>query len=136
MTQKVSRRQFMIRSAGAAGGAVALPVLGQNIVTDAAATKLKWSKAPCRFCGVGCGVNVAVKDGQVVATHGDPQSEVNRGVNCVKGYFLSQDHVRRGPADAAAAAHEERPLRQGGRVHAGELGPGVRHHGARSGRRR
>ena len=90
MTQKVSRRQFMIRSAGAAGGAVALPVLGQNIVTDAAATKLKWSKAPCRFCGVGCGVNVAVKDGQVVATHGDPQSEVNRGVNCVKGYFLSK----------------------------------------------
>jgi len=52
----------MIRSAGAAGGAVALPALGQNIVTDAAATRLKWSKAPCRFCGVGCGVNVAVKD--------------------------------------------------------------------------
>src|SRR5687767_12471863 len=90
MTRKVSRRQFMIRSAGAAGGAVALPVLGQNIVTDAAATKLKWSKAPCRFCGVGCGINVAVKDGQVVATHGDPQAEVNRGVNCVKGYFLSK----------------------------------------------
>src|SRR5688500_2319603 len=90
MSHKVSRRQFMIRSAGAAGGAVALPVLGQNIVTDAAATKLKWSKAPCRFCGVGCGVNVAVKDGQVVATHGDPQAEVNRGVNCVKGYFLSK----------------------------------------------
>jgi anaerobic selenocysteine-containing dehydrogenase len=26
----------------------------------------------------------------VVATHGDPQAEVNRGVNCVKGYFLSK----------------------------------------------
>src|SRR5215208_5755207 len=92
MTSKISRRQFMIRSAGAAGGAVALPLpaLGQNIVTDAAATRLKWSKAPCRFCGVGCGVNVAVKDGQVVATHGDPQAEVNRGINCVKGYFLSK----------------------------------------------
>jgi len=90
MSEKISRRQFIVRSAGAAGGAVALPALGQNIVTDAAATKLKWSKAPCRFCGVGCGVNVAVKDGQVVATHGDPQAEVNRGVNCVKGYFLSK----------------------------------------------
>ena len=26
----------------------------------------------------------------MVATHGDPQAEVNRGVNCVKGYFLSK----------------------------------------------
>ena len=33
---------------------------------------------------------VAVKDGQVVATHGDIQAEVNRGLNCVKGYFLSK----------------------------------------------
>ena len=51
---------------------------------------MKWSKAPCRFCGTGCGVNVAVKDGRVVATHGDIKSEVNRGLNCVKGYFLSK----------------------------------------------
>ncbi|MCD6043349.1 MAG: napA [Burkholderiales bacterium] len=87
--EKVSRRQFMIRTAGAAGAGAAFPALGQ-IVTEASATRLKWSKAPCRFCGVGCGVNVAVKDGQVVATHGDPQAEVNRGVNCVKGYFLSK----------------------------------------------
>ena len=33
---------------------------------------------------------VGVKDGQVVATHGDMQAEVNRGLNCVKGYFLSK----------------------------------------------
>ena len=32
----------------------------------------------------------AVKDGRVVATHGDMQAEVNRGLNCVKGYFLSK----------------------------------------------
>ena len=31
-----------------------------------------------------------VKDGRVVATHGDMLSEVNRGLNCVKGYFLSK----------------------------------------------
>ena len=89
MTGKVTRREFMLSSAAAAAGA-ALPLHAQNIVTDATAATLKWSKAPCRFCGVGCGVNVAVKDGQVVATHGDPQAEVNRGVNCVKGYFLSK----------------------------------------------
>src|SRR5688500_19994963 len=81
----------MIRTAaaGAATGA-SLPVAATNVVTDIKAATLKWSKAPCRFCGVGCGETVAVKDGQVVATHGDPQSEVNRGVNCVKGYFLSK----------------------------------------------
>ena len=33
---------------------------------------------------------VGVKDGKVVATHGDMQAEVNRGLNCVKGYFLSK----------------------------------------------
>jgi nitrate reductase (cytochrome) len=33
---------------------------------------------------------VATRDGQVVATHGDIKSEVNRGLNCVKGYFLSK----------------------------------------------
>ncbi|WP_284617732.1 periplasmic nitrate reductase subunit alpha [Aquabacterium humicola] len=88
-----SRRQFM-RDAAVAGGATAtgLPQIAAaaNVVTDSSRTQLQWSKAPCRFCGVGCGVNVAVKDGKVVATHGDIQAEVNRGINCVKGYFLSK----------------------------------------------
>ena len=91
MTEKISRREFMIRSAASSAALGApLPLAATNIVTDAKSAQLKWSKAPCRFCGVGCGVAVAVKDGQVVATHGDQQSEVNRGVNCVKGYFLSK----------------------------------------------
>ena len=33
---------------------------------------------------------VATKDDRVVATHGDIKAEVNRGLNCVKGYFLSK----------------------------------------------
>lgn len=33
---------------------------------------------------------VATKAGRVVATHGDAEAEVNRGLNCVKGYFLSK----------------------------------------------
>jgi nitrate reductase NapA len=90
---KITRRTFVKQSAAAAAAAVAqvpLPGAAQNVVTDAAFTRMKWSKAPCRFCGTGCGVNVAVKDGRVVATHGDINSEVNRGLNCVKGYFLSK----------------------------------------------
>ena len=33
---------------------------------------------------------VGTKEGRVVATHGDVKAEVNRGLNCVKGYFLSK----------------------------------------------
>ncbi|MCH7794406.1 MAG: periplasmic nitrate reductase subunit alpha [Proteobacteria bacterium] len=87
------RRDFMKAQAAAAAAAVAgiaIPGNAANLVTEAAKTKLKWSKAPCRFCGVGCGVMVATKAGRVVATHGDAKAEVNRGLNCVKGYFLSK----------------------------------------------
>ena len=80
---KLSRREYMKANAVAAAAA-------QNLVTDSALTQLTWSKAPCRFCGTGCSVMVATKDGRVVASHGDVKSEVNRGLNCVKGYFLSK----------------------------------------------
>ncbi|VAW87081.1 Periplasmic nitrate reductase, partial [hydrothermal vent metagenome] len=90
---KLSRRDFIklnAVSAAAAAAGISLPASATNLVTHAAETRLKWAKAPCRFCGVGCSVNVAIKDGRVVATHGDIKSPVNRGLNCVKGYFLSK----------------------------------------------
>jgi len=89
----LTRREFVHYSAAASAAAVAgihLPADATNLITDSEYTQLKWSKAPCRFCGTGCSVNVAVKEGQVVATHGDIKSKVNRGLNCVKGYFLSK----------------------------------------------
>jgi len=49
---------------------------------------LSWNKAPCRFCGTGCGVEVGVRDGRAVAVRGDQKSPVNRGLLCVKGYHL------------------------------------------------
>lgn len=49
---------------------------------------LEWRKAPCRFCGTGCGVEVGVKEGRAVAVRGDQASPVNRGLLCVKGYHL------------------------------------------------
>ncbi len=90
---KQTRRDFITQTAALTAAATAgIPLANaqSNVVTDAARTQLNWSKAPCRFCGVGCGVNVGVKEGRVVATHGDVNAEVNRGVNCVKGYFLSK----------------------------------------------
>lgn len=47
---------------------------------------LNWKKAPCRFCGVGCGVLIGVENGKAVAVKGDPKSSVNKGLCCVKGY--------------------------------------------------
>ena len=89
----VSRRKFMKANAIAAAAGVAgvaVPAMASNVVTGEDLTRLEWNKAPCRFCGVGCSVNVATLDGKVVATHGDIKSPVNKGINCVKGYFLSK----------------------------------------------
>lgn len=90
---KISRRDALKAKAAAVAAAAAgisLPASAQNLVTESEHTNLKWSKAPCRFCGTGCSVMVATKDNHVVATHGDVLSPVNRGLNCVKGYFLSK----------------------------------------------
>ena len=77
-------------TAAAAAAGIALPADAQPVPGGVQALDINWSKAPCRFCGTGCGVMVGVKEGRVVATHGDMQAEVNRGLNCVKGYFLSK----------------------------------------------
>ena len=89
----ISRREFVRQQATAtacAAAGIILPSDASNMITALDDTRLTWSKAPCRFCGTGCSVNVATKAGQVVATHGDIKSPVNRGLNCVKGYFLSK----------------------------------------------
>ncbi len=47
-----------------------------------------WDKAPCRFCGTGCHVQVGVSGDRVVAIAGDTQADVNKGLLCVKGYHV------------------------------------------------
>ena len=90
----LSRRELLKQMAAAWTAMVAsafLPGCGggprdrESILADKGVT---WSKAPCRFCGVGCGVMVGVRDGKVVAVAGDRQSPVNVGLLCVKGYHL------------------------------------------------
>lgn len=89
---ELTRRQ-MIKAKAAAIAATVAGIPGAqaaNGIIPGDEARLDWSKAPCRFCGTGCGVMVAVRDNRVVATHGDIHAEVNRGLNCVKGYFLSK----------------------------------------------
>ncbi|OBU22554.1 periplasmic nitrate reductase subunit alpha [Photobacterium aquimaris] len=90
---KMTRRAFVKANAAASAAAVAgisLPASATNLIVSSDETKIKWDKAPCRFCGTGCSVLVGTKNGRVVATQGDPQAPVNKGLNCIKGYFLSK----------------------------------------------
>lgn len=93
MTAELTRRDVLKAQAAAIAAStagIAMPAAAQSVPGGVAALEIKWSKAPCRFCGTGCGVMVGVKENHVVATHGDMEAEVNRGLNCVKGYFLSK----------------------------------------------
>ena len=85
-----SRRDFVKSSAIAATAAAAGVTLPAGGAALAAPHGIRWDKAPCRFCGTGCSVLVGTKAGRVVATQGDPDAPVNRGLNCIKGYFLSK----------------------------------------------
>jgi nitrate reductase NapA len=94
MTTTIGRRTFL-KIASVATPAVAAfscadrdeaARIGSTAPIDRAS--VKWDKAPCRFCGTGCGVMVGVEHGRVVAVRGDEASPVNRGLLCVKGYHL------------------------------------------------
>ena len=85
----LSRRDFLKSSAAASAAAA----VGINVPTTLSAaaneaeSSWRWDKAACRFCGTGCGIMLATKEGKIVAVKGDPAAPVNRGLNCIKGYF-------------------------------------------------
>ena len=108
----MERRKFVkIAAAGAAVAAAQtlFPAITftqrEGTTASLPAGNVAWKKTPCRFCGVGCGLLVAVEDGRAVAVKGDPASPVNRGLCCVKGYHsimalygsdrLTQAYVRK-----------------------------------------
>ncbi|MEQ4616854.1 MAG: nitrate reductase catalytic subunit NapA [Corticimicrobacter sp.] len=87
----MNRREFIKTNAVAAAATTAgitIPVVAQPV--SGGQDAIRWDKIPCRFCGTGCSVLAGVQDGRIVATQGDPDAAVNRGLNCIKGYFLSK----------------------------------------------
>jgi nitrate reductase NapA len=68
-----------------------------------------WTKAVCRFCGTGCGIQVGMREGRVTDIRGDELAH-NAGVICVKGSMLralpyvegrlTKPMIRRGGKDA------------------------------------
>jgi len=85
----LSRRDFLKSSAAAsAAAAVGMSVpASMQAASSEAQDGWRWDKAACRFCGTGCGIMMATKNGKIVAVKGDPAAPVNRGLNCIKGYF-------------------------------------------------
>ena len=75
------RRNFLKSAAMAAATSMvagnnrgmALPVLSDETAIDG--DNVEWNKAPCRFCGTGCHVQVGVHQGKVVAVAGDPTGQ-------------------------------------------------------------
>ena len=86
----ITRRDFIKTQAALAAATAAGTTLPGKAEAAAGDDDIRWDKGACRFCGTGCGVLVGTKQGRVVATQGDPDAPVNKGLNCIKGYFLSK----------------------------------------------
>ena len=90
----MKRREFLQKAALTSAGIAAYSSTDRAAAarmrdeTQIDPSDLAWSKAPCRFCGTGCGVEVGTKGGRVLAVRGDRHNPVNRGMLCVKGYHL------------------------------------------------
>lgn len=84
-----TRRSFLKTAAAVSTAAtVGIPVpAGANIIATDAESDWRWDKGVCRFCGTGCGLMIATHNDRVVAVKGDPENPVNKGINCIKGYF-------------------------------------------------
>lgn len=85
----LTRRELLKSSIAAATAASAGLPLSQTVLAQAGAAESgwQWDKGVCRMCGTGCGIQVATLGGKVVATRGDPDAPVNRGMLCIKGYY-------------------------------------------------
>lgn len=81
--KKMAMLSAMTAAAGMFPGILFAEEQERGIPAD---TDLDWKKAPCRFCGVGCGVLIGTENGKAIAVKGDPKSTVNKGLCCVKGY--------------------------------------------------
>ncbi len=107
---KLSRRDFMKANAAVAAAAAAgltIPTVAQAVAGSADA--IKWDKAPCRFCGTGCGVLYQVAGDRILATLPNRSYPVNQGGLCIKGWNC-HEHV-------ASEKRLTRPLlRQGGEL--------------------
>ncbi len=87
----MNRREFLKKAAAASAISTAAAIFpgvlfAENQAQNLPDGNIDWKKAPCRFCGVGCGLLIGLSGDHAVAVKGDPASPVNKGLCCVKGY--------------------------------------------------
>lgn len=97
MNLSTDRRTFlkqvaMATATAAMSGGAGLTLAPRTLLGETRTDEqgVTWDKAPCRFCGTGCHVQVGVKEGRVVAIAGDLMADVNKGLLCVKGYHVGK----------------------------------------------
>lgn len=88
----LTRRSFVkatavaLASAAAGGSSAALSGCAPRSLSE----ETEMHQAVCRFCGCGCGVLCESRNGRLVSVTGDPDNGSNRGLNCIKGYYLAK----------------------------------------------
>ena len=93
-----SRREFLKRTAALSAASYVgmnLPFREEGLARAAGDTV--WHRGSCRLCGVGCRVELGVKDGNPVALRGVPKSRTNYGYVCMKGmhFWKVMNHAER-----------------------------------------
>ena len=87
----ITRREFFKLSGMTTAGAF---LGGATFLSSCKTTnKLKGTKESttiCPYCGVGCGLIVAARDGKIINIEGDPDHPINQGSLCSKGAALYQ----------------------------------------------
>ncbi len=92
MTKKLSRRTFLMASAGMAGVASVSAVAGHKILEpfvrppeEALPGNATWYASTCRQCPAGCGIIVRTINGRAKKIEGNPLHPLNRGKLCARG---------------------------------------------------
>ena len=87
----ITRRTFVKTTAVALASAAAAGTLStmSGCIQAADGESVK-TQAVCRFCGCGCGVICESRNGKLISVTGDPDNGSNKGLNCVKGYYLAK----------------------------------------------
>ncbi len=92
----ITRRTFLkataiaMASAAASGSLLSMAGCAAKVNEPYNSDSITKTLAVCRFCGCGCGVVVESRNGKLISVYGDPENDSNRGLNCVKGYYLSK----------------------------------------------
>ncbi|MBA2849017.1 molybdopterin-dependent oxidoreductase [Thermosulfuriphilus ammonigenes] len=84
----LSRREFLKRTAALTAASLVGVKLPFEVSEAEAADADRWVRGTCRFCGVGCRVELGLKGDRPVAIRGVPESKTNLGYVCMKGMLF------------------------------------------------